>query len=93
MFFGVFAQRIIKRQVTFKNFLFLFYYNYFIHPSIRNRDFMHRRMDETAGNVEISNPMFSGEELEDDLGVNPQDPINSFHLEVDDKVSKQLHIS
>lgn len=46
---------------------------------------MHRRMEDgTMANVEITNPMFGGEEFDDDL--TPNDNIGFFNIEVEDKV-------
>lgn len=48
--------------------------------------FSHRKMEETTGNVEISNPMFAGEEMEDELDVSELTD-SSFSIQVGDKVS------
>ncbi|CAG2171362.1 unnamed protein product [Oppiella nova] len=49
-----------------------------------NRAFLHRRMQESGANVEISNPMFGGDDFDDDLS--PSHALSrTFALEVNDK--------
>lgn len=48
--------------------------------------FTHRKMEETTGNVEISNPMFAGDDLDEELDVSELTD-SSFSVQVGDKVS------
>ena len=54
----------------------------------RRSFFLHRRMDDHSGNVEINNPMFGhgAEDFEDDMEVSELTD-SAFSIEVDEKVS------
>ncbi|RWS16456.1 hypothetical protein B4U79_10678 [Dinothrombium tinctorium] len=57
----------------------------------RNRAFMHRRMEDTRTNVEIGNPVFSGNDMDDDS--NPSEALSgTFSIEVDEKVRDLLNV-
>lgn len=51
---------------------------------------MHTRMDDNTANVEITNPMFGGDDFDDDIA--PHDGLSNqpFAIDVDDKVCFQL---
>lgn len=57
----------------------------------RRSFFLHRRMDEHSGNIEINNPMFGhgAEDFEDDMEVSELTD-SAFSIEVDEKVSQIL---
>jgi len=62
--------------------IFIFIFGFTFKAYERNRHFAHRRMNETHGNLEIRNPIFDGDLIDDSLtaGLNP-----AYNLEAEDE--------